>query len=254
MLKTKKQILNENFNIDLSNEFNPLEIKVLKKFYQLYGLDESFDIFDAAALLIEEMELDYQTAFDLVNTFYFNRNRLFSEPEKLKYRTSKAELFFRYLNDFIKEMSEEKESLQIITINTLDGPEDRSISVWELYNKFALYISYSFTQQSNSGLSWDEFRELDRKNTIRVSADFKKLYDKTATYLYNDENFELVLTQRVGEENSDEIIDTIIMPYPESITKQSISELVENVWLMTKNYAEKTIFNVNKLPDLQSGT
>ena len=44
------------------------------------------------------------------------------------------------------------------------------------------------------------------------------------------------------------------MPYPESITKQSISELVENVWLMTKNYAEKTIFNVNKLSDLQSGT
>ena len=252
MIKTKKQILKEAFAIDSSNEFTPFEVKILKKFYQLYGLDDQFDTFEASALLIEEMELDYQTAYDLVNTFLFNRRELFGEPIKLRHNTSKSELFFKYLPYFITELSNEKDSLQEIVINTLDGPEDRSISVWDLYNRFCMYISYKY---NHNNLPWEEFRLLNNKNTVRVYGEFKQLYNEERNYtdsMYNEEYFNFIINQRINEEtDKDEFVKEIKVPYPERITKESIKETVESMFKVVEDYVNTTTFNVNKLPGSQ---
>lgn len=250
MIKTKKEILVENLTIDLTNEFNPLEIKVLKKFYQIYGLEGEFDIFEAAALLIEEMELDYQTAYDLVNTFYFNRRILFREHESLKHKTSKTELFFKYLNEFIDKIIKEQADVRTIIINTLDGPEERELNVWDLYYAISLYISYDITTQINSGLTWEEFGELNKKNNIRVNVDFNRVYEKESTYKYDDEKFSLTLSYKIGD-GERIIVDTFEIPYPEKITKESMAKIVSDALNMVKNFAEQNKFNVNKLSDSQ---
>lgn len=240
MFKRKKEILLESLVIDNTNEFTPLEKKILKKFFRLYGLEDHFDIYDNAALLIEEMEMDYQSAFDLAYTFFKKREILFSESSFLRSNFEKNKIFFKFLNTGMIKFEKNYDKLSIdektITIKIEgDEPLERVIRFWDSYTGFMLYLPLNYTFSNE---------ERDQKS-ILIYVNFNTKDHPEKKWYNDDENFNVNINYSMGEGNREQKnITNFDYPYPEKIDSESINKTIQNIYDIVKKEIEGFNFSM----------
>jgi hypothetical protein len=236
MVKNKKEILLESMVIDNSNEFTPLEKKILKKFFKTYGLENDFNVYENAAMLIEELEMDYQSAFDLSHTFLTKRDILFSESSYLRTNFEKNKIFFKYLNTQTEQFAkyiEDGASLPEKTIPIkIKGDEEiteRVIRFWDSYGGFMFYLPLSY----------------DHSKSIIVYASFNKKEDPNRKYYDDDNNFEVNINYSIGDgDRTQKSFYTFDYPYPEKITTDSIYETISKIYDIVKDKVSNYEFSM----------
>lgn len=105
----KKHVLLESNLLDTLNEFNPKEKRLLFVLNKEYGPHDykTFNIWDAAAWLIELFEIPYDLAYELSTTYYYNGEKLFGDHKSLRKNQNSGEIFFRHAYEFLKGFKKE---------------------------------------------------------------------------------------------------------------------------------------------------
>lgn len=158
----KKHVLLESLLIDITNEFDASEKRIFKVLYNRYGDpmkdDEEgkkpFNQWDVAAWLIEILDIPYDMAYELTKTYYWNYDKLFSEPSSLRKTIPTAELFNDHRKQlthlFRGKLTDDKYGEIKINFDRDTGIEDeRDIYFWDTYKGFLLYMPFS--SRDNNG-------------------------------------------------------------------------------------------------------
>jgi len=77
----KKYVLLESNLIDSLNEFNEQEKRLLFVLNKEYGIAniKTFDVWVAAAFLIELFDIPYDLAYEMSTTYFYNGHKLFGK-------------------------------------------------------------------------------------------------------------------------------------------------------------------------------
>jgi hypothetical protein len=239
MIRSKKEIILESIVIDTTDEFNPFEKKILKKFFKTHGLEGDFDVYDNAALLIEELEMGYQEAFNLANTFSNKRDILFSETSSLRSDFDKSRVFFRYVDKEIKRLSEDVERAGTIEEKKIDinisGDEvtNRTVRLWDSYNGFILYLPLDYRYE----------REMREQKSLLVYVMLEKIL--LASYDYDNNIFRVNVMYSIGESTGEKKpLTSFEWEYPENITKESIYQTVNDIYENVKRQISSFTFSM----------
>ena len=123
----KKNIILESLLIDTISEFTPQEKKLLSVLHNKFGMGSgkiekswNFDKWSAAAFLIEEFEIPYDTAHSLASTYYWNGEKLFKEYESLRKNNNRSELLMNHafreiLDEYIESNKSEDSNFYLST-------------------------------------------------------------------------------------------------------------------------------------------
>jgi hypothetical protein len=101
----KKYVLLESNLIDSLNEFNEQEKRLLFVLNKEYGIPniKTFDVWVAAAFLIELFDIPYDLAYEMSTTYFYNGHKLFGKRDSLRKKQITSEIFFRHLGDMTKK-------------------------------------------------------------------------------------------------------------------------------------------------------
>ena len=101
----KKYVLLESNLIDSLNEFTEQEKRLLFVLNKEYGIPniKTFDMWVAAAFLIELFDIPYDLAYEMSTTYFYNGYKLFGERDSLRKKQITSEIFFRHLGDMTKK-------------------------------------------------------------------------------------------------------------------------------------------------------
>ena len=156
----KKHVLLESNLLDTLNEFNPKEKRLLWVLNKEYGPHDyqTFNVWDAAAWLIELFEIPYDLAYELSTTYYYNGDKLFDDYKPLRKDQNSGEIFFRHAYEFLKEFKKEltnkspSEGDDIVGNINIEFSEDdfgefksstslnREVTMWDNNHGYTLYI------------------------------------------------------------------------------------------------------------------
>ena len=189
----KKDVILEATLLDVSGEFNKHEkklLKVLSKKFGEGGYDGKFDRFEAAAWLIEHMDIPYDVAYDLCLTYWWHGKELFKEYEPVRKKESRGYIFKKMLRDLLSKYIEDRgEVIGNIKLkwndpkkefnwakDAEDGEEgtfttDTEIRLWSGNQGFSIYIplgddfnndyNIDYTTRSNAtlmiGIEFEEY-------------------------------------------------------------------------------------------------
>ena len=95
--------------LDSLSEFSPQEKRllfVLNKQYGPYDI-HTFNIWEAAAFLIELFEIPYDLAYEISTTYFYNGGKLFGTTESLRKRVNPSEILFRHLSDMTRNLKKD---------------------------------------------------------------------------------------------------------------------------------------------------
>ena len=165
----KKYVLLESNLIDSLNEFTEQEKRLLFVLNKEYGIPniKTFDMWVAAAFLIELFDIPYDLAYEMSTTYFYNGYKLFGERDSLRKKQITSEIFFRHLGDMTKKFRNDMsirdgvadgDEVGNIKVN-FEGDdlgehkslfENREIVMWDNNYGFTLYIPL----HSSSGLTW----------------------------------------------------------------------------------------------------
>ena len=107
----KKDVILEASLLDVSPDFTPTErrlIRVLAKKYGEGGTSSDFDRFEAAAWLIETMDIPYDQAYDLTLTYWWHGKDLFKEYDPIRKKEGRGYVFNRMLRNLLHKYIDEK--------------------------------------------------------------------------------------------------------------------------------------------------
>ena len=150
----KKDVILEATLLDVSPDFTPTErrlIRVLAKKYGEGGTSSDFDRFEAATWLIETMNIPYDQAYDLTLTYWWHGDKLFKEYEPTRKNENRGYVFYRMMNNLIKEYIKKRgEKIADVELTWEDpqhwfGVEDAfvalsEVTLWDGNRGFTLYI------------------------------------------------------------------------------------------------------------------
>jgi len=270
----KKHVLMESNLLDSLSEFSPQEKRllfVLNKQYGPYDI-HTFNIWEAAAFLIELFEIPYDLAYEISTTYFYNGGKLFGTTESLRKRINPSEILFRHLSDMTRNLkkdlisksnSDDDENTGRININ-FEGDdfgkwktevEDRSILMWENSYGFTLYIPLRATEVGE----WPNKKYLYSKETdprlIMVSVTISPIKTSTEdTYVWDGDpdKFKVQVTLRVGSDDDPtegyKIMDwmTFEVPVPKPLSKENILKTLTDIY---NDVLEKIKSNTFELPN-----
>ena len=150
----KKDVILEATLLDVSSEFNNQEKKLLKVIAKKFGdggYDSKFDRFEAAAWLIEHMNIPYDVAYDLSLTYWWHGKDLFKEYDPIRKKEGRGYVFNKMLRNLLHKYIEERgEDIGEIKITWNDPHNDFGeeetfttnalIKLWSGNQGFSLYI------------------------------------------------------------------------------------------------------------------
>jgi hypothetical protein len=263
----KKYVILESRLIDVSSEFSPQEKRILEMLYKKYGDSiNNFNQWEVAAELIEDFNLDYESAYSLTKTFSWSARELFSPYKSIRKKEPIYRLFIDNISSLISEFSKLNEDNYEVNLH-FDGDvgaepiEDRVVSLSSGFRGFYMYISlpnyhidspYRRHYINMDGIS---------SRTLSVSIDLYPIdldgnKIERLHWEYNeDENvnkneFSVISTYSnvLGEINDRDKIDlmTFNVPYPTPMTKESIFNTFD---LIIKDVLDKLSETNFKLPE-----
>ena len=245
--------------LDYTTEFNDFEKKVLKQIHRMYKNKDimKFKVWDVAIDFIENFDLGYKEAYDLANTYYYSKERLFREYIPNRKVSANSNIFFNKLSDFIESFfssdSSKFENIDIKFKGDEKGYIDMEVKVESAYNGF--WINLEPTEEMREYYGW---RYLEERN-VRA---FIRLYkigldgEKNTQFFYSDEVFEhvdqnkyLVETEiKYGYGEGEKDIDfNQYFNYPEKYTLKSISDTFRHIINTTLSEVQKKTLNVEPL-------
>ena len=142
----KKYVLLESRLIDVSSEFTPQEKRILEMLYKKYGVSTSnFNMWNVAIELIEDFNLDYETAYSLARTFSWSARELFSEFQPIRKTMPVYNLFFENISNLIESYSKNNENNFTVRLKFngdvgTESLENRQVSLNSGYRGFYMYI------------------------------------------------------------------------------------------------------------------
>jgi hypothetical protein len=213
--------------------------------YKKYGdSNTNFNQWDVAAELIEDFNLDYESAYSLTKTFSWSARELFSPHKSLRKKDPIYRLFHENLSSLVSEFSKLNENNYEVNLH-FDGDvgaepiEDRIVSLSSGFRGFYMYISlpnYQIdTQYRRHYLTMDAMSS----RTLSLSMDFFPIdldgnkierlpwqYDENENQNVNQNEFKVISSYSnvLGDINDREKIDlmTFNVPYPTPMTKENI--------------------------------
>ena len=142
----KKYVILESRLIDVSSEFSPQEKRILEMLYKKYGDGESnFNQWEVAVELIEDFNIDYESAYSLTNTFSWSARELFSPYKPIRRKEPIYRLFHNNLSSLSSEFSKVNENNYEVKLH-FDGDvgaesiEGRVVSLSSGFRGFYMYI------------------------------------------------------------------------------------------------------------------
>lgn len=254
----KKHVLLEAYVLDLSDEFSPYEKKLLKILYKKYGTElykKNFNLWEVAAMLIEDFNLDYEDAYNLSKTYRDNHYLLFKEHEPLRIKSPKSLLFFERVDElvqrFIDGKTEDHEFGTVsIKFDVDELPEEREVMVWTGYKGFTLYLPLSidtihpWEQRDARGIMVRiKFAPLDSNNNPIEGWISDKEHEQI-----NNQKFKVDVTYRVGESREfDGTLFTFEEDYPEKINQEKSFEIFDRIIEKVVNKLSNTEFTLKRI-------
>ena len=265
----KKYVILESRLIDVTSEFSPQEKRILEMLYKKYGdSNTNFNQWDVAAELIEDFNLDYESAYSLTKTFSWSARELFAPHQSIRKQDPIYRLFHDNLSSLSNEFSKLNENNYEVNLH-FDGDvgaesiESRVVSLSSGFRGFYMYISlpnyhidapyrrhYINMEGISSrtlSVSIDLFPiDLDNNKIERLPWDFDRNGDQNV----NQNEFKVISTYSnvVGEINDRDKIDSMSfnVPYPTPMTKESIFKTFD---LIIKDVLNKLSKTNHKLPE-----
>ncbi len=250
----KKYVLLESLLIDVTNEFNDNEKRILKLIHKKHKDDGyNYSVFDVASWLIDDFNLDYETAFELSKSYYWEKSKLFSNYEPLRKKWPIAELFFYKLSDFttkfVKSYNDEMYGEIEVNFNGDEGFNDvRDVRLWSGYNSVSLYIPFKFFTII------DGYRrthiEMDQRDlrTLRIDINFSQIDNNGNSIehsVWRTEEYEngkinineflvnVTFKNGISSDTSETTLMSFKVPYPKPLNvvsaTESIKKIVEDV-------------------------
>ena len=240
--------------LDYTTEFDDFEKRVLKQIHKVYKDTSLLDyrIWDVAIDLIEYYNLDYKHAYELSNTYYYNKEKLFSKLERQRKEVSNSYLFFHFLSDIINEWIEkEGNNLPVVPVKYKDEKipiVESSINLSNAYKGFRCYIEPIDEE-------YDKYSYFELKtryiNTYFIFSKINKEGKKDDNFYYGDEEIKNIDQNKLLLELQYDIRDTskgnIIEKYynyPEKLSKESMMKFLDNVLEDYYSFLKTTDFEV----------
>ena len=241
----KKDVLLEAQLIDSTSEFTPQEkkmLKTLKKKFGAGGYDSSYNRWDGAAFLIEEMGIPYDQAYDLSLTHWWYGDRLYEEVESIYKKEDRGYLYQRVIQQLLKPYIEGRdETLGDIT-TTWEDPDHiisqeglftikDSVTLWEGPAGFTLYIPMENRKlrDVSDRENTREFYDVSNKNTLSVSIKFipyiEKGHPKMDTHVKFDVTYAVGDSTIRGNKSSEINMMSFDIPIPSPLDKGSIYKI-----------------------------
>jgi len=263
----KKYVILESRLIDVSSEFSPQEKRILEMLYKKYGDSiNNFNQWVVAAELIEDFNLDYESAYSLTKTFSWSSKELFSPYKSIRKKEPIYRLFIDNISPLITDFS--KLNVDNYEVNLhFDGDvgaepiEDRVVSLSSGFRGFYMYIS--LPNYHIDGPYRRHYINMDgiSSRTLSVSIDLYPIdldgnkierlpWDYNEDENVNKNEFSVISTYSnvLGEINDRDKIDlmTFNVPYPTPMTKESIFNTFD---LIIKDVLDKLSETNFKLPE-----
>jgi hypothetical protein len=260
MAVKKKYILLESKIIDVSTEFSPFEKKILYMLYKKYGLDKDFNMFEVAAELIEDFELDYVDAYTLTRTYSWNKRELFSEFDSYRKNYPMPSLFFenlyKLLEEFIRKNDFSNLSTKISFKNEdLGEYENRDVNVNTSYRGLYFYVPFpSFSISKNDRVRYlNSFEYGARSMSFEIDCNAKKVDGTILDGRYfniDDEtidmnNFNITVKYKSNTDGEGwKNFMSFDVPYPQKLNKEVINNLFTLIMNDVLEKISNTKFNL----------
>jgi len=269
----KKHVLLESNLLDTLSEFTPQEKRLLFVLNKEYGPHDiqTFNLWEAAAFLIELFEIPYDLAYELSSTYFYNGHKLFGAAKSLRQKQITSEIFFRHLGDMTKKFRNDMsigngvadgDEVGNIKVN-FEGDElgehkslieNREIVMWDNNYGFTLYLPL----HSPSGLHGVYLYGKDvNPRLIMATVKIKPIPiprsdDNKYGWSANADNVEVVVNLRVGDTPlegigyGDDTWMSFEVPLIKPLSKESYIKTLYGIYNDVVEKIESTNF---KLPD-----
>lgn len=261
----KKYVLLESRLIDVSSEFTPQEKRILEMLFKKYGLSASdFNMWTVAVELIEDFNLDYETAYSLARTYSWSARELFSEFQPIRKTMPSYKLFFENLSNLIESYSKSNENSYTVRLK-FDGDvgtetlENRQVSLNSGFRGFYMYIpieQYIETPYRRYYIDNDDHNVRTLSTTINFNPIDLNGEIRELSYFSSDENDDVnteefmvsVQYRNVAQSIYDDSLLTKLMqfkvPYPKPLTKENILNTFDSLIKDILDYMSNTTFDL----------
>ena len=228
--------------LDYTTEFNDFEKKILKQIHKMYK-DKNimeYKVWDVAIDFIEQFGLGYKEAYELSNSYYYNKDYLFNEYRTYKKVSANSYIFFENFNKFIERFfSSEMSKFENIDLRFKGDNIDleNAVNVQTLYKGFYVELEPIEIDDENEYYNW-RYRN---NRIVRFNINFHKIDlngEKTDKYYYSDEESKFVdqnkflveIEIKYGySDDSNNILIKKYIDYPEKLTLENIFKLFRDV-------------------------
>ena len=260
----KKYVLLESRLIDVSSEFTPQEKRILEMLYKKYGVSASdFNMWQVAVELIEDFNLDYETAYSLARTYSWSARELFSGFQPIRKTMPAYKLFFENMSNVLESYSKSNENNFTVRIK-FDGDvgtetlENRRVSLNSGFRGFYMYIPqerhietpyrrYYLSHEDNDVRTLSlsiNFNPIDLNGEIRELSFFTDESEDV-----NTEEFMVTvkyrnITQSIYDDSGQIKLMEFKVPYPKPLTKETISNTFDSIIKDILEYMSNTTFDL----------
>jgi hypothetical protein len=217
----KKYVLLESMLIDLTDKLTPFQKKILKVLHKKYKDLAWVSQWDASIFLIEELDVDYQDAYDLIQTYSRFRDVLFKEVSDFYEKASVPHVFFMNIGKALESYKNnlaDGEHLNDAVFKWDKEPyeENHEVVLWTYSSSFILYFTPEFSWRND-------------KRRVLVETSLSQIDD-------NDKEFKVTITiKRSREESSsasdkdEKLFTEFTHPYPDRVTKSSLYDIIDGL-------------------------
>lgn len=248
--------------LDYTTEFNDFEKKVLRQIHRMYKNKDimKFKVWDVAIDFIENFGLGYKEAYDLANTYYYNKEQLFREYLPTKKVSANSDILFNKLNDFIDLFitsdSSLFENIDIKFKGDEKGYIDMEVVSDSGYNGF--WVNLNPTEEMGEYYDWRYLEKRDMRLFLRM---YKIGLDgeKNDKYFFGDDVFENIGQDKFLVEteikygyggNEKDIVFNQYFNYPEKYTIKDIFSTFRDIINKTLSEVQKKTLNVEPLEQI----
>jgi len=250
----KKDVIIEASLLDVSPDFTPSErrlIKVLAKKYGEGGTSSGFDRFEAAAWLIETMDIPYDQAYDLTLTYWWHGDTLFNEYKPTRKNENRGYIFYRMMNKLIGEYIEKRgEKIADVEITCEDpqhwfGEEGAfvalsEVTLWDGHRGFTLYIPLPGTYVDRYSVPY----KVRNSATIMVYISLEEMLEREDEERSN-KYVHLTIAYKEDETYSKSgrimLVDKDL-EIPQSLTKENMYKVFTDVIKLALEKVEEQVF------------
>jgi len=245
--------------LDYTTEFNDFEKRLLRQIHNMYKNKDimQFNTWDVAIDFIENFDLGYKEAYDLANTYYYNKEKLFREYIPTKKVSANSQIFFDKLNEFIQLFISSDSSLFENIDIKFKGDEEDYIDMEVVgdsaYNGFWFNLDPTEEMSAQYGWYYLEKRSVRFRNSIHKVGLGGEKNDK---FYFGDEVFEnidqdkfLVETEiKYGYgDGENDILFKQYFDYPEKYTLKDIFSTFRDIINKTLSEVQKKTLKVEPL-------